>query len=295
MSSEDIEAGSELLVWYASFYLPRVQEELRQLASNKSLGQDHSLLGAPSATRRLATKPSLVASHSSDSELTVSPSLARISVGGGQVTFTHNNAWTGEAVDHIPPHSPNHFSLLTPMSSFHMVGKGDTRDALVIRHAQTASNPSEYFHSGFLHGRKEEQVVVRPRYEYSLSGRDEEPKKSIQVIVDNSGVSEKNYVVSLTITATGEGQEPRWCRTERLGYDGVESSLSGGGETALLSQPKKHKRKYVKLREKPGTVLYECFFVVVIPYNSLYCFCDFKIFPDKGLMLIVIGPVSQCV
>lgn len=270
MSSEDIEAGSELLVWYASFYLPRVQEELRQLAGNTSLGQDHSLLGASTVTRRLATKPSLVASHSSDSALSVSPSLARISVGGGQVTFTHNSAWVGEAFHHITPHSPNQFSLHTPMTGLHMGGKGDTRDALVIRQAQTASNPSEYLQSGFLHGRNEEQVVIRPGYEYSLSGRDEESKKSIQVIVDNNGVSEKNCVVSLTITATGEGQEPRWCRTERLGYDGVESSLNEEQGTMLLSQHKKHKRKYVKARDKPGTVL-NCMKVFFCCQSFIYC------------------------
>lgn len=270
MSSEDIKAGSELLVWYASFYLPRVQEELRQLAGNTSLGQDHSLLGAPIVTRRLATKPSLVTSHSSDSALAVSPSLARISVGGGQVTFTHNSAWVGEAFHHIPPPSPNQFSLLTPTSNLHMGGKGDTRDALVIRQSQTASNLNEYLQSGFLNGRNGDHIVIRHRYDYSLSGRYEESKKSIQIIVDNNGVSEKNCVVSLTITATGEGQEPRWCRTERLGYDGVESSLNEDGETMIFSQHKKHKRKYVKAKDKPGTVL-NCMKVFFCCQSFIYC------------------------
>ncbi|KAK3864121.1 hypothetical protein Pcinc_030169 [Petrolisthes cinctipes] len=268
MSSEDIEAGSELLVWYASFYLPRIQEELRQLASNTSLGQDQSLLGAPAVTRRLSTKPSLVATYSTESSHAVSSSLARISVGRGQITFTHNNAWVGETVNHIPPHSSNQLSVTSPISNFHMGGKGDASDTLIVRQTQTSSNPGEYLQNGLLHGREEEQVVMRPRYEYSLSGRDE-PKKSIQVIMENSSVSEKNCVVSLTITATGEGQEPHWCRTEHLRYDGVESSLSGDGETLLLSQHKKHKRKYIKSREKPAVLVADSSLVKQLPPRAL--------------------------
>ncbi|KAG0723137.1 Zinc finger protein 26 [Chionoecetes opilio] len=89
VSTEDIPAGSELVVWYAPFYQPKVQKELEEV------GSPHSLVGASVVIRRLshrgqpsARKPEVAA-----------PSLARIVVGQGKVTFTHHSVHPSDGDD----------------------------------------------------------------------------------------------------------------------------------------------------------------------------------------------------
>ena len=91
VSTENIHAGAELLVWYAPFYQPKIQKELEEV------GSPHSLVGAAAVTQKVirsgqptARKPFVVA-----------PSLARIVVGRGEVTFTHHSLQQSETDSHL--------------------------------------------------------------------------------------------------------------------------------------------------------------------------------------------------
>ncbi|XP_042878604.1 zinc finger protein 236-like [Penaeus japonicus] len=81
IAAEDIPAGSELRVWYTPFYQEKMKEEL------KSLGYNHSLVGSAVVVRKSGLNNYM---PNPPTALQVSPSLSKIIVGKGQVTFTHN-------------------------------------------------------------------------------------------------------------------------------------------------------------------------------------------------------------
>lgn len=87
MSVKDIPAGSGLLVWYAPFYQPKVQKELQEV------GSPHSLVGAMVVTQKVSRS----VQSSAKKSIVVAPSLARIVVGQGEVTFTHHSVQQTDA------------------------------------------------------------------------------------------------------------------------------------------------------------------------------------------------------
>lgn len=86
IAAEDISEGSELRVWYTPFYQEKMKEEL------KSLGYNRSLVGSAVVVRKSAVSHHM--SHLTPA-LQVSPSLSKIVVGKGQVTFTHSAGGKG--------------------------------------------------------------------------------------------------------------------------------------------------------------------------------------------------------
>lgn len=81
IAAEDISEGSELRVWYTTFYQEKMKEELKSLGYNRSLVGSAVVVRKPAGSHHM---PHLTAA------LQVSPSLSKIVVGKGQVTFTHN-------------------------------------------------------------------------------------------------------------------------------------------------------------------------------------------------------------
>lgn len=203
---EDIPAGSGLLVWYAPFYQPKVQKELQEV------GSPHSLVGAMVVTQKVsrgvqpATKKPLV----------VAPSLTKIVVGQGEVTFTHHSVQQAD--------DDSHFSR--PL--IYLEDKCST-GILPPRCTQLPESSSTLMLQGTAQTKK-----------YSLGGKTIELysgqsaqvnlRPSIQLATVSEDLAGPECVVRLTVTAAQESDGDQ----ELLGEDDQE--LLGEDDQELLGE-----------------------------------------------------------
>ncbi|XP_045114467.1 PR domain zinc finger protein 15-like isoform X2 [Portunus trituberculatus] len=245
VSTENIPAGSELVVWYAPFYQPRIQKELEEV------GSPHSLVGTAVVTQKVIPSGQPPARK----KLVVAPSLARIVVGQGEVTFTHYSVQHNESDCHLTHE-------LTDVD-----GKCDTN--VTQGHAAITELPTLMLHDfppkKYLQGKKTVQLCTNQPPQVSSGS-------SIQLAAVREDSTGPECVVRLTITAASEADEEQ----ALMGDDTVEdmplplpSDIEGSGKLHSTVAPR-HRKKYRKLNgHRSGVCVAESDMVKQLPPRAL--------------------------
>ncbi|XP_050692853.1 uncharacterized protein LOC126983785 isoform X2 [Eriocheir sinensis] len=187
VSMKDIPAGSGLLVWYAPFYQPKVQKELQEV------GSPHSLVGAMVITQKVSRS----VQSSAKKSLEEAPSLAKIVVGQGKVTFTHQSVQQVDADGHLP------------CQLIYLEDECGTGILPNVSCTQLPESPSTFVTQGIAQTKKYllEGKTIEP---YSCQPTQANLRPSIQLASVSEDSPGSECVVRLTVTAaqeTGDDQE----------------------------------------------------------------------------------------
>uniref|UniRef100_A0A0P4W0T3 C2H2-type domain-containing protein n=1 Tax=Scylla olivacea TaxID=85551 RepID=A0A0P4W0T3_SCYOL len=220
VSTENIPAESELVVWYAPFYQPKVQKELEEL------GSPHSLLGTAVVTQKVIPSGQPPARKN----LVVAPSLARIVVGQGEVTFTHHSVPQSDSDCHITHE-------LTDVD-----GKCAT-NVVTLRHTAVTELSTVMLHDfsptkKYSQGKNTIQLCTSQPSQVSS-------ESSIQLAPVREDATGPECVVRLTITAASEAGEEHALMGEDTAEDvplPLPSDAEGSGKIHSTVAPR-HKKK----------------------------------------------------
>lgn len=211
-------------MWYAPFYQPKVQKELEEV------GSPHSLVGATVVTQKVTRS----GHPSARKPLVVAPSLAKIVVGRGEVTFTHHSVQQSEVDCHLPHE-------LTDMED-----KCAT-SMVPLRHTALTEHSTVMFHGfsptkKYSHGKKTIQLYTGQLPQVS-SG------PSIQLAPVTEDLSGPECVVRLTITAAPEAGDEQ----DLVGEDTAEDIPlphprdAEGTRKSHNAVTSRHRRRYRQL------------------------------------------------
>ncbi|KAG7174943.1 Zinc finger protein 26-like 10 [Homarus americanus] len=247
IAAEEIEAGSELRVWYAPFYQQKVKEELKALGYGQSLG------GAAVLTRRVPLRPPQSKVPLGGQLHISTPSLSRIEVGRGQVTFTHNAKGS----------EPDSLFLEQPaVTESPLVGnKYLPGEAGLGRQIQTPVTSAGYLRDDYIQHKKRVDSLGQDDFGYSAQTNHTSTSQSIVLVSNRNASREPECIVTFTITAASENYDPNSSSGEHydngnlqpeeclMGDSSHEDSSPDVDRKDIQFHPVTQKRKSYKIRE----------------------------------------------
>lgn len=254
VAAEEIQEGSELHVWYTTSYEQKLQEELKALGYVQNTGVSH--ISAHSAIPRLPQ-----ASVQSISPLHIAPSLSKISVGRGQVTFTHRCESYGSIV-----------KAPTVSEGFLVTDKYFSADGV------QGSQSHSVYSCNYIHGtsitEKRDQGLSSHSLKYIAATNQSNILQSIELVNDIDNLNEFECIVTLKLTAVpdAEGMELNSFPDEHYDeYDMSENDKSAENmpkQSSSNNDEKEpsaaHKKKSVRLRERKIGMYIKLFFIITL-------------------------------
>ncbi|XP_068216047.1 PR domain zinc finger protein 15-like isoform X2 [Palaemon carinicauda] len=215
---EDIAEKTELRVWYAPFYHRRILEELKILEGEKPL----KIIPVE--------KPNGDSGATAEPEFKAPPSLARISVGKGEITFTHNICHEDSNREVQPTSTP--------------VASGPT-SSMWDGYIQAAGVSCRYVNK--------DQVLERPDYyRKPLENMPGDIPSTIEVMSERVNPRVPEKTITFTINAVAKGQSYSHCLGEHTLAEELSLGESSDDDTinVFTSVSRRKPYKLKKLKKK---------------------------------------------
>lgn len=188
VTAEEIQEGSEMRVWYATFYEQKLQEKF------KSLGFMQNTNSSSAAMQRVLFRNQ--SNTQSPCVVHVVPSLSKIVVEKSQVIFTH----TTESFNTTLKPPAVHESLFVTDKYF----PGET-----VQRGQSHSVPSaNYVHENNIMEKKRDQGFTLHDYRHIAGTNLSSALQSIELMNTADNLNNHECVVTITISAVPENYQP---------------------------------------------------------------------------------------